>query len=105
MKCIKTTTVLVVATFLSIPVLGYAAPKANPQPMVAAQTQTTHALVNINTADATVLERVVGLGPAKAKAIVGYREKHGNFKSIDDLSNVQGIGPKLFEKVKAQITV
>lgn len=105
MKCIKTTAVLAVATFLSIPILGYAAPKASSQPMVAAQTQTTHALVNINTADAAVLEKVVGLGPAKAKAIVSYREKHGNFKSIDDLSNVQGIGPKLFEKVKAQITL
>lgn len=60
--------------------------------------------VNINTADATALAKALnGVGPAKAKAIVSYREKNGPFKSVDQLAMVEGITQKLIEKNRADI--
>jgi competence protein ComEA len=48
------------------------------------------AAVNINTATQSELEVVKGLGPAKAKAIIMYREANGNFKHLDELDKVKG---------------
>ena len=62
--------------------------------------------VNINKADAVVLaERIKGVGPKLANAIVMYRKKHGPFKSIDGLQNVKGIGSKLVEKNRKEMTI
>jgi len=62
--------------------------------------------VNVNTADASMLAKELdGIGPAKAQAIVEYRQKNGPFKKIEDLMNVQGVGEKSFLKLRAQITV
>jgi len=61
------------------------------------------AAVNINTADLKTLESLPGIGASKAQAIIDYRTEHGNFKSIDDLKNVKGIGDKVLEKIKDQI--
>ena len=52
------------------------------------------AAVDVNSASAQQLEAVKGIGPAKARAIVDYRSRNGPFKSLDDLSKVDGIGPK-----------
>jgi competence protein ComEA len=55
--------------------------------------------VNINTADAeTIAKSLDGVGLAKAKAIVAFREAHGPFKSVDELSEVKGIGAATLEK-------
>lgn len=62
-------------------------------------------LVNINTADATTLEQVNGIGPVKAKAIVAYRQSQGSFASVDELIKVPGIGSKSVDKMRAQLTV
>ena len=52
--------------------------------------------VNINTADAQTLAVALdGVGAARAKAIVEYREAHGPFHSVDDLSQVKGIGERV----------
>jgi len=59
--------------------------------------------VNINTADVKALESLPGIGAAKAQAIVDYRAAHGNFKSIDDLKNVKGIGDKIIEQIKGMV--
>ena len=60
--------------------------------------------VNINTADASTLAKALnGVGPAKAKAIVSYREKNGPFKSADQLAMVEGISQKLIDKNRADI--
>ncbi len=60
--------------------------------------------VNINTADATSLAKALnGVGPAKARAIVSYRDKNGPFKSIDQLAMVEGITQKLIDKNRADI--
>jgi len=63
------------------------------------------AVVNINTATAEQLESLNGIGPAKAEAIVEYRKKNGNFKSVDDLNNVPGIGDKTLAKLRPELTV
>jgi competence protein ComEA len=60
--------------------------------------------VNINTADAASLAKALnGIGPAKAKAIVSYREKNGPFKSADQLAMVEGISQKLIDRNRADI--
>ena len=61
--------------------------------------------VNINTCSKEELMSINGIGEAKAKAIIDYREKNGNFNTIEDIRNVSGIGDALFEKIKAYITV
>jgi competence protein ComEA len=62
-------------------------------------------LVNVNTASVAELSELKGIGDAKAKAIVEYREKSGPFKSVDDLQSVKGIGDKLLAKLRPQVTV
>jgi len=60
--------------------------------------------VNINTADAAALARELdGIGPAKAQAIVEYRQKNGPFRSADDLLKVEGIGERVLEQNRANI--
>lgn len=55
--------------------------------------------VNINKADAATLAKSLdGIGPAKAQAIVAWRDEHGPFKSADDLGQVKGIGPATLER-------
>lgn len=61
--------------------------------------------VNINTASQSELEAVKGLGPAKAKAIIAYREQHGGFKSVDELDNVKGFGKASIEKLRPELSV
>ena len=63
------------------------------------------AKVNINTATAQELTSLPGIGQAKAEAIVKYREANGPFKSIEDITKVSGIGPKMLEKLRDEITV
>jgi competence protein ComEA len=62
--------------------------------------------VNVNTADAETISRSLeGVGLSKARAIVEYREKHGPFKSPDDLSLVKGIGDRTVELNRDNILV
>ncbi len=62
--------------------------------------------VNINTADAATLDRVlVNIGPAKAEAIVAYRKTNGAFKSAEQLAMVKGVGLKTIEKNRDRILV
>ena len=68
-------------------------------------TTTDNQLININTADEKELQNINGVGEAKAKSIIEYREENGLFTTIEDIKNVPGIGDSLFEKIKAYITV
>jgi competence protein ComEA len=62
--------------------------------------------VNINTADAATIDRVlVNVGPAKAEAIVAYRKAHGAFRSAEQLAQVDGIGLKTVEKNREMIVL
>jgi competence protein ComEA len=60
--------------------------------------------ININTADAKAIDAALsGFGPKKAQAIIDYRTKNGDFKTLDDLNKVSGIGDKTIEKIKGDI--
>ncbi len=63
------------------------------------------ALLNINTASEKELQTLSGIGPQMAKRIIQYREKHGNFTSVDALTEVKGLGEKTLEKLKPFISV
>ncbi|KPB05072.1 helix-hairpin-helix domain-containing protein [Bacillus sp. CHD6a] len=69
------------------------------------ESETSGALVNINTATEEELTSLTGIGPSKAKAIVDHRTESGLFKKIEDLMQVTGIGQKSFEKLRNEITV
>ena len=62
-------------------------------------------IVDINTADVTALETLSGIGPALAQRILDYRTAHGGFRSVNDLQNVTGIGPKKFAEIKASVSL
>lgn len=68
-------------------------------------TQAAFAAIDINSAGIEELDKLKGIGPVKAKAIVDYRAKNGPFKSIEDIKNVNGIGDATFEGIKNDITV
>lgn len=61
--------------------------------------------ININTASVEELQKLPGIGPTKAQAIVDYRQNNGDFKSIEEIKNVKGIGEKTYEKLKDLIDV
>ncbi|MEF9935274.1 MAG: ComEA family DNA-binding protein [Clostridium sp.] len=61
--------------------------------------------ININTADKEQLKTLPRVGDAISQRIIDYREKEGNFKSIEDIKEVSGIGDKMFENLKDKITV
>ena len=63
------------------------------------------AAVNINTATKAELESLDGVGPVKAQAIIDYRTKNGNFKTLEDVKKVNGIGDATFEKMKKDISL
>ncbi|VAX12299.1 hypothetical protein MNBD_GAMMA24-477 [hydrothermal vent metagenome] len=62
--------------------------------------------VDINTADArSIALNIKGVGDRKAARIVSYRKKNGPFKSIEELENIKGIGPKLIEKNRSNLLI
>ena len=71
------------------------------------ESKTTPAIskININSADAQVLSTLKGVGPKTAGLIVDYRREAGEFKTIEEIMNIKGIGEKTFESIKPFITV
>ena len=61
--------------------------------------------VNINTADKQTLMTVKGVGERRADAIIQYRQKHGPFKSVDQLTQINGIGRSLIEANRDTLSV
>ncbi len=75
-----------------------------PQAAVSAGLLSEPGLIDLNFATGAELETLPGIGPALSQRIMEYREKTP-FTSIEDIKNVSGIGDKLFEGMKEQITV
>lgn len=61
--------------------------------------------ISLNQANLEELDKLSGIGPALGGRIIDYREKNGGFKNINELKLVSGIGDKLFEKIKDDITL
>ncbi|MCA1057982.1 helix-hairpin-helix domain-containing protein [Rossellomorea aquimaris] len=68
-------------------------------------TEAGHDILNINTASQQDFETLPGIGPSKAASFVQYREENGPFSTIDEITNISGIGDKTFEKLKEHISV
>lgn len=61
--------------------------------------------IDINRAEAWLLEALPGIGPSKAQAIIDYREQNGGFSDIVEITEVPGIGPSIYENIRDFITV
>lgn len=70
-----------------------------------AKEQEKSSKVNINTANAQELQKLNGIGEKKAELIVAYRQKNGQFASIEDIKQISGIGDKTFAALKDQLEV
>lgn len=85
------------------------APRHRPRPRVTSttisQAMQESKVVNINTATATQLETLTGVGPATARAIISYRTSKGVFTKVEDLLNVPGIGPAKLAAMRNEISV
>ncbi len=79
---------IVLTLLLALPIIGFSAEA-----------------ININTADKETLMTVIkGVGEKKAEAIIAYRNENGDFKSVDDLTNVKGIGQGTVDKHREQLS-
>ena len=98
---------LVVLAVVALAATGSAAEQkpAAPAKAAAAAKATASSPVNLNTATQAQLETLPGVGARAAERILEYRQKNGNFKKVEDLMNVKGIGEKAFLKLKPLITV
>lgn len=74
-------------------------------PTGSTSTETAGAVVNVNTADETLLDTVPEVGPATAQAIIEYRTQIGSFTSVEQLIEVTGIGPATLEAMRPFVTV
>jgi competence protein ComEA len=95
---------LVDGTQILVPRVG-APPAAGGSGSAAGGTGGAGALVNINTASATELEALPGIGEVLAATIVAYRDEHGPFASVDQLEDVSGIGPSTLEDIRDLVTI
>lgn len=75
----------------------------NTEPILS--TNTTQGKININQATIEELDLLPGIGTEKAQAIIDFREKNGNFVSIEDIMAVPGFGPSIFDSIKELIDV
>ncbi len=103
-------TSLIFAFLTTLSVTTTAAPSIKPEAPIPITTQMSKtdqsAKVNLNAADAETLRRdLFGIGAAKAKAIVAYRESNGPFASVDELLEVKGIGKALLEKNRDRVVI
>lgn len=103
-------TSLIFAFLTSLSVTTTAAPSIKPEAPAPIATQMSKAeqsaKVNLNAADAETLRRdLFGIGAAKAKAIIAYRESNGPFTAVDELLEVKGIGKALLEKNRERIVI
>ena len=103
-------TSLIFAFLTTLSVTTTAAPSIKTEAPIPITTQMSKtdqsAKVNLNAADAETLRRdLFGIGAAKAKAIIAYRESNGPFTAVDELLEVKGIGKALLEKKRDRLVI
>ena len=96
---------LVILAVFALAATGAAAGQKPAAPKAAEAKATSSSPVNLNTATQAQLETLPGIGAKAAQRILEYRQKNGNFKKVEDLMNVKGIGEKAFLKLKPLLTV
>lgn len=97
----KKISMLVAVLFMFV--AGFAMMSGESAAATKSDTETTapqDAKIDINTADEATLSTLPGIGEKTAAAITSYRKENGNFKTIDDLEQVKGIGSKKLEKLR-----
>ena len=72
---------------------------------VIVQDSSSSSLININSATQSKLDSLPGIGPSTASKIIDYRNKNGDFKNIEDLMNVSGIGEAKFNNIRDYICI
>lgn len=77
-------------------------PASQPSP---GSTGAHSALLDLNGATAVQLQDLPGIGPSKAQAIVAYRESRSGFQAVEELLQVKGIGPKIYEQIAPLVTI
>lgn len=102
--------IFTVLTSFSLAGTAAPAPSLNVDPPIQSAAQVDiaaqNAKVNLNAADAqTLRQNLFGIGAAKAKAIVAYRESNGPFTAVDELLEVKGIGKALMEKNRGRLEI
>lgn len=88
-----------------VPFAGAAESAPTPSAKSHAQVTVNHEAVNINTADVQTLTRLKGIGPKKAEAIIAWRETNGNFKTVDQLLDVKGIGEATLVAIRDNVRI
>jgi competence protein ComEA len=102
---------LIFALLTSTSIAVIAAPTVKTEPVnvssvAAAEINEQETKVNLNSADAATLQReLAGVGEAKAKAIIAYRDSNGPFSSVDELMEVKGIGKSILDKNREKLDV
>ena len=99
--------VLVALALLGVPGVAHAGPPAEAAPVArpaSADDETVPGRLNLRTASAQELERLKGIGPAKARAIIAHRRIHP-FRRLEDLIKVRGIGRKTFVRLRPFLTL
>ena len=86
-------------------VAGAETPAKVPKKSTSTKSATPVGKINLNTASASQLDALPGIGPAYAGRIIDYRNANGGFKTIEEVQNVKGIGPKTFEKMREMISI
>lgn len=94
----------VTTTSFSSPIAQAPAPAPRPAPAAAKKVQPGDAPINVNTASADELQRLPGVGPVMAQAIIAARTAKP-FDNVNDLDRVKGIGPKTLEKLRPFVVV
>jgi competence protein ComEA len=90
---------------LDIPYTEGSSPVILEAPTAIAIPPSSAELININTASASELDTLPGIGPTTAQKIIDYRQQNGPFLAKEDIVNVSGIGPGTYERIKDLITV
>lgn len=105
MKFILSLASIVILSFGTSSLAFAAEVPATKAPVAKVEAATTQEAININTADVQELTKLKGIGVKKAEAIIAWREENGNFKTVDQLLEVKGIGEATLAQNRENIRI